>query len=64
MATMLLTSRQIAEQFGVTVDTVRTWVRQGRIPFVRVTRRTIRFDPAQVVAALGHPRNNSPETMQ
>lgn len=33
----------IAERFGVTIETVRAWARQNRIPCVRPTKRTLRF---------------------
>lgn len=39
----LVTSRVVAARFGVTVTTVRRWVRENRIPYVRLSRRTVRF---------------------
>lgn len=42
----LADSKQVAEHFGVTEQTVRTWVREGRVPdkaYVRLPRR-YRFD--------------------
>lgn len=48
----ILTTKAIANRFGVTVGTVRRWVRERRIPAIRASRKTIRFDIAQVEAAL------------
>ncbi len=39
----LVDSTAIAERFGVTVQTVRRWVRDGVIPCIRPTRRIVRF---------------------
>lgn len=42
----LADSKEVAEHFGVTETTVRTWVREGRVPesaYVRLPRR-YRFD--------------------
>ena len=44
----LVTTREVAERFSVAVSTVRRWVRDGRIPYVRVSKRTVRFDLEQV----------------
>ncbi|RJP30928.1 MAG: DNA-binding protein [Phycisphaerales bacterium] len=48
----LVTSEQVAERFGVTVNTVRRWVRERRIPAIRASRRVVRFDLAAVECAL------------
>jgi excisionase family DNA binding protein len=36
-----------ATRMGVSPYTLRAWIRQGRIPFVRLGRRVL-FDPADV----------------
>lgn len=48
----LVTSEQLADHFAVSVETVRGWVRQGRIPCLRVSRKVIRFRVAEVERAL------------
>lgn len=42
-ANRLVTAEEIARHFGVTVNTVYTWVRQGRIPHIRPSGGVIRF---------------------
>lgn len=42
----------VARHFGVTVATVQRWVRQSRIPFIRPSRKTVRFHLREVEAAL------------
>lgn len=45
-------SHQIAERYGVTVETVRAWARRGWIPCLRAGRRLLLFDPVEVDRAL------------
>lgn len=47
-----VTADDLARHFNVTVATVRRWVRQGRIPFIRPSRRVVRFHLREVEAAL------------
>ena len=51
-ATRLITTSELASRLGVTSDTIRKWARDGRVPCLRVCRKTLRFDAAAVVAAL------------
>ena len=44
----LVTASHVAEHFGVSVETVNLWVRQRRIPFIRPTRRIVRFRIADI----------------
>lgn len=43
MGKKLLTAAEVAARFGVTVETVARWRREGRIRAVRLGRRTFRF---------------------
>jgi excisionase family DNA binding protein len=49
----LLTTAEVAEALGVSVDTVRDAVHRGVLTPAKVTRRKYRFDPAAVEAAIG-----------
>ena len=42
----------VATHFGVTVPTVNRWVRERRIPFVRISRRVVRFRIDEVESVL------------
>ncbi|MCH8824192.1 MAG: helix-turn-helix domain-containing protein [Planctomycetes bacterium] len=44
----LQTAQDVADRFGVSVTTVRRWVRLGRIPYIRVSRRIVRFDLQEI----------------
>ena len=48
----LVDAEAVADRFTVAVSTVNRWVRERRIPFVRPSRRVVRFDLDQVDAAL------------
>jgi excisionase family DNA binding protein len=37
----LISVREVAAQLGVSTWTVRTWLRQGRVPFVKLGRRVL-----------------------
>ena len=52
MAKRLLTYDELADQLDVKPSTIKTWVRAGKIPGVRITAKIIRFDLEDVVKAL------------
>lgn len=52
MPKRLLTYDELAKELGVKTSTVKTWVRHGKIPGIRVTAKVIRFDLEDVVRAL------------
>ena len=52
----LLTTAQLADRLGVRPSTVLDWQRKGRIPSRRLSPKVLRFDLADVLAALA-PRD-------
>ncbi len=48
----LLTVNELADRFRVRPETIKVWVKQGRIPVIRVTGKTLRFDAQAVTTAL------------
>ena len=48
----LLNIEQLSAEIGPSVRSFRTWMHQGKIPFLRVGHRTCLFDPLKVRAAL------------
>lgn len=52
MDNQLSNADAVARRFNVSIGTVNRWVRQGRIPFIRPSRRVVRFDLVKVERAL------------
>jgi excisionase family DNA binding protein len=48
----LLTAAELAERLGVRPGTVLGWHRKGRIPARKLSQKVLRFDLAEVLAAL------------
>jgi hypothetical protein len=48
----LVNKRALARILSVSVRTIDNFVRQRKIPAVRISNRCIRFDPLRVLAAL------------
>jgi excisionase family DNA binding protein len=61
MSDPLLTATELAERLKVAPSTVEDWGRQGRIPRVQLTPRTIRYDLAAVMRALRQKRRAKPQ---
>ena len=51
----LVTATEVAIKFGVHVETVRRWVREGRIPYYMPAPKTLRFDLESIEKALSKP---------
>ncbi len=52
MSDELLTADEMATRLRVRPETLRGWSRRGLIPAVRISRKTVRFDPDAVMSAL------------
>lgn len=55
---LLMTPKQVSQLLGVHTSTLRRWCREGLLPFVKITSRTIRFPRGGVMTlarALGTP---------
>ena len=48
----LLNYAELGEVLGVSARTVRRMVADGRIPVIRMSQRTLRFDKEKVLTAL------------
>lgn len=55
MSRTLVEIQQVADHFGVTVKTVRVWLREGNVPAYRVGPHLLRFDLDEVEAAVLTP---------
>jgi excisionase family DNA binding protein len=53
-----LTAEEVGARLRLKANTVVAWARRGRIPFLRLSRKIIRFKLADVVAALEDARNS------
>ena len=49
---VFVSKRQLADRYSVTVGCVNNWMRQGRIPYLRLSSQLVRFDLNAVDAAL------------
>lgn len=48
----LITIKPLSEQKGIPVRTIRTMMRQRKLPYIRAGYRTVLFDLDEVTAAL------------
>jgi excisionase family DNA binding protein len=52
MSEPLLTTPELAEKLRVNRNTIVIWAKNGQIPSVRLGSKTLRYDLAEVLAAL------------
>lgn len=52
MTGQLLTAREVADQFGVSTETVLRWTRRGEIPALRLPGGAIRYRETEIDAWL------------
>jgi excisionase family DNA binding protein len=52
MPPVFVDARALADRLDVSYETVLTWVRRGKIPFVRDGRRRLLFNLDSVLSAL------------
>ncbi len=45
---MLLTMKDVAERFQVSVKTIKRWVKDGKLRTVRLSPRVVRFRMAEI----------------
>jgi hypothetical protein len=48
----LITKKEIAARYRVTIGCIDKWMAQKRIPYYKLSPRLVRFDPAACDAAL------------
>ena len=56
----LLTRAELGEALEVSPGTISRWVREGKIPAVKITPRTMRFDWHSVLRALARYQTQEP----
>ncbi|MCB1205016.1 MAG: helix-turn-helix domain-containing protein [Verrucomicrobiae bacterium] len=58
----LLSEKSLAEILDVSTRTLRTWRMEGRLPYIRISAGTVRYDLAEVMAALDEKKVNARRT--
>ena len=48
----LLTTEELAARLKLETSTIREWARSGKIPVLRLSAKVLRFNLAEVMAAL------------
>lgn len=60
----LLSEKSLAEILDVSPRTLRTWRKEGRLPYIRISRGTVRYDLAEVMEALDERKVRARRTHQ
>jgi len=47
-----VTKKELATRYSVTLGTINNWMREGRIPFLRLSRQLVRFNLKDCDAAI------------
>lgn len=55
----LLSEKNLAEMLDVSPRTLRTWRAEGRLPFIRISQGTVRYELEEVMAALEERKVNA-----
>ena len=46
---MLLTTKDVADRFQVSLSTVKRWIKNGKLKTVRLSEGTVRFRLAEII---------------
>jgi len=57
----MYTAQEVAERYNVTVESVWRWIRIGRLPAMRLTKRNYRIRPADLEVFEGGGNQNKAE---
>lgn len=60
----LVSEKNLAEILDVGPRTLRTWRKEGRLPYIRISRGTVRYDLSEVMATLEERKVNARRTRQ
>ena len=60
----LLSEKSLAEILDVSPRTLRTWRKEGRFPYIRISRGAVRYDLAEVMEALDERKVKARRTHQ
>ena len=52
----LLNKREVAEAFGVTVKAIDKWVCEKKIPYLKLSKKCVRFIPSEIRAYINKLR--------
>lgn len=52
----LMNKKEVAETFGVTVKAIDKWVCEKKIPYIKLSRKCVRFAPSEVQSFLNKLR--------